>query len=75
MREALTDALATFEGTVILVSHDRHLLRHADRSLFGWHSGASRWQYGSGDIPGPLTTKQFLGFVSHSNRLSPNTQR
>ncbi|WP_158772435.1 ATP-binding cassette domain-containing protein [Cobetia sp. L2A1] len=27
MREALTDALATFEGTVILVSHDRHLLR------------------------------------------------
>nr|WP_298057707.1 ATP-binding cassette domain-containing protein [uncultured Halomonas sp.] len=27
MREALTQALAGFEGTVILVSHDRHLLR------------------------------------------------
>lgn len=27
MREALTQALASFEGTVILVSHDRHLLR------------------------------------------------
>lgn len=26
-REALTDALAQFEGTVLLVSHDRHLLR------------------------------------------------
>ncbi|MFP4137533.1 MAG: ATP-binding cassette domain-containing protein [Halomonas sp.] len=27
MREALTEALAAFEGSVILVSHDRHLLR------------------------------------------------
>jgi ATP-binding cassette subfamily F protein 3 len=27
MREALTQAIASFDGTVIIVSHDRHLLR------------------------------------------------
>jgi ATP-binding cassette subfamily F protein 3 len=32
-REALTVALAQFEGTLILVSHDRHLLRAATEQL------------------------------------------
>jgi ATP-binding cassette subfamily F protein 3 len=32
-REALTVALAQFEGTLILVSHDRHLLRAATEKL------------------------------------------
>ena len=32
-REALTVALAQFEGTLVLVSHDRHLLRAATEAL------------------------------------------
>ena len=37
-REALTDALAQFEGTLMLVSHDRHLLRATtDRFLIVSH--------------------------------------
>jgi ATP-binding cassette subfamily F protein 3 len=32
-REALTVALAQFEGTLVLVSHDRHLLRAATEKL------------------------------------------
>lgn len=39
-REALTMALSTFEGAVLLVSHDRHLLRAATDSLWLVHDGA-----------------------------------
>lgn len=47
-REALTAALAGFEGTLILVSHDRHLLRaSADRFLL---VGQGRVQPFDGDL-------------------------
>ncbi|MCF0253119.1 MAG: ATP-binding cassette domain-containing protein [Duodenibacillus sp.] len=39
-REALTMALSTFEGTLLLVSHDRHLLRTAVDKLLLVHDGA-----------------------------------
>ena len=39
-REALTIALSTFEGAVLLVSHDRHLLRAATDQLWLVHDGA-----------------------------------
>lgn len=39
-REALTMAFSTFEGAVLLVSHDRHLLRAATDSLWLVHDGA-----------------------------------
>ena len=41
-REALTVALAQFEGTLILVSHDRHLLRATTERLLVVADGALR---------------------------------
>jgi ATP-binding cassette subfamily F protein 3 len=41
-REALTVALAQFEGTLVLVSHDRHLLRAATEKLLIVASGELR---------------------------------
>ena len=38
-REALTMALSTFEGTLLLVSHDRHLLRTCCDKLVLVHEG------------------------------------
>ena len=39
-REALTMALSTFEGAVLIVSHDRHLLRATTERLWLVHEGA-----------------------------------
>jgi ATP-binding cassette subfamily F protein 3 len=41
-REALTVALAQFEGTLVLVSHDRHLLRAATEKLLIVAEGSVR---------------------------------
>jgi ATP-binding cassette, subfamily F, member 3 len=41
-REALTVALAQFEGTLVLVSHDRHLLRATTEKLLIVADGALR---------------------------------
>lgn len=38
-REALTMALSTYEGAVLLVSHDRHLLRAVTEELWLVHEG------------------------------------
>jgi ATP-binding cassette subfamily F protein 3 len=38
-REALTIALSSFEGALLLVSHDRHLLRAATETLWLVHDG------------------------------------
>ncbi len=40
MRHALTMALQEFEGAMVLVSHDRHLLRYTVNDLYLVHGGA-----------------------------------
>lgn len=47
-REALTMALSTFEGSLLLVSHDRHLLRATTERLWLVHDG-TRSEY-EGDL-------------------------
>lgn len=40
MRQALTEALIDFEGALVVVSHDRHLLRATTDDLYLVHSGS-----------------------------------
>ena len=39
MRQALTEALIEFEGALVVVSHDRHLLRSTTDDLYLVHDG------------------------------------
>ena len=39
MRRALTEALIEFEGAIVVVSHDRHLLRSTTDDLYLVHDG------------------------------------
>lgn len=39
MRQALTEALIVFDGALIVVSHDRHLLRSTTDEFYCIHQG------------------------------------
>ena len=39
MRQALTEALIDFEGALVVVSHDRHLIRSTTDDLYLVHDG------------------------------------
>jgi ATP-binding cassette subfamily F protein 3 len=62
-REALTVALSSFEGALILVSHDRHLLRAAADQLWLVHDG--RVEPFEGDLD------QYAALVLASRRERP----
>lgn len=61
-REALTVALSSFEGTLLLVSHDRHLLRSVCDKLILVHGGAVS-EY-DGDLD------DYAAFVLQQRKLS-----
>jgi ATP-binding cassette subfamily F protein 3 len=61
-REALTMALSSFEGALLLVSHDRHLLRAATDTLWLVHDGVV------GNYEGDLD--QYTALVLASRRES-----
>lgn len=61
-REALTMALSTFEGALLLVSHDRHLLRTCAERLILVHEGTVT------EYPGDLD--DYADFVLEHRRLS-----
>lgn len=63
-REALTVALSDFEGTLLLVSHDRHLLRSVCDKLLLVHDGAvSEYE---GDLD------DYAAFVLEQRKLTQN---
>lgn len=65
-REALTVALSSFEGTLLLVSHDRHLLRSVCDKLILVHDGAVT-EYGDLD--------DYATFVLQQRKLSQATDK
>ncbi len=68
MREALTEALAQYEGTLLLVSHDRHLLRATTDRFYIVSAGNMR------EFDGDLDDYRHWLFDTRLSRLSIQKQ-
>ena len=68
-REALTMALSSFEGALLLVSHDRHLLRAATDQLWLVHDGRL------GEFDGDLDDYTALILASRRERAEGGSAR
>ena len=68
-REALTVALSSYEGALILVSHDRHLLRATVNQLWLVHDGRV------GSFDGDLDDYTALVLASRRERADTDEQR
>jgi len=75
-REALTDALAQFEGTLVLVSHDRHLLRATtDQFLIVANSALSPFDGDLDDYRDWLFKTKLDSKVESRNSALPETKK
>jgi ATP-binding cassette subfamily F protein 3 len=75
MRQALATALQDFEGAMVLVSHDRHLLRVCCDQLLRVHDGkVDEFPLGLDDYPGWLAeqTRQAQPASDRDEKLSRN---
>ena len=74
MRQALATALQDFEGAMVLVSHDRHLLRVGCDQLLLVHDGKVREFDGSlDDYPQWLLDRDKAGLAEVARGISENT--
>lgn len=70
MRQALTEALIDFEGALVVVSHDRHLLRSTTDDLYLVHDGKV------GVFPGDLDDyQQWLSDLQKQTTQSDETSK
>jgi ATP-binding cassette subfamily F protein 3 len=75
-REALTDALAQFEGTLVLVSHDRHLLRATtDQFLIVANGALSPFDGDLDDYRDWLFKTKLDSKAESRNTASPETKK
>ena len=67
MRQALTEALIDFEGALVVVSHDRHLIRSTTDDLYLVHDG--KVEPFDGDL------EDYQQWLSDSQNRSPRAAR
>ena len=72
MREALVDALEDYEGALVLVSHDRHLLGLVCDSF--WRIGEGALQHFDGDLDDYARWLRSRDPVSSSSSAAPQAQ-
>ena len=74
--DVLEDALNVYPGTVILITHDRHLIRSVADSLVEVRDGATSWHDGVPDhvlFPGQESSSK--SFENSPQKVGPSTKK